>query len=124
MKVLRHSVSGRLFEATPALLKHNKMVPATDEEAAEFLRGFAPAALEAAQKHTVKILIPEDFDLDTDTSTFGKVQLLEVASKLKLLFPETIKTKDLKVLVEQALKEARRLRDEAAKAKADAEAVE
>ena len=123
MKVLKHSITGRFFEATPDLLKHKKMVPATDEETQAYLSEISPEQLTAMEKHTVKVIIPDDFDLDTDIFTFGKVQLLAVGAKMGLKFPETMKTKDLKVLVEQCLTEARKLRDEKRKAEADAEAV-
>lgn len=122
MKVLKHSITGRFFEATPELLKHKKMVPASDEETQAYLSEIKPEQLKELERHTVKVIIPDDFDLDTDTSTFGKVQLLAVGTKLGLKFPETMKTKDLKVLVEQAMAEARKMRDEKRKAEADAEA--
>lgn len=121
MRVLKHIVSGLFFEATPALLKNKKMMPASPAESEAFLAKFSDGQKKAMEKNTLKVLVPEDFDLDTDISTFGKAQLLEIAPKLGVAFPPTMKAKELKALVEEAMAEARKLRDEQRKREAESD---
>lgn len=121
MRVLKHIVSGLLFEATPALLKNKKMIPASPAESEAYMAKFSDKQKEALKKNTLEVLVPEDFDLDTDIFSFGKAQLMEIAPKLGCVFPSNIKVKDLKAMVEAAMAEARVLRDEQRKRQADSD---
>lgn len=112
MRILKHIVNGQLFEATPELLKNKKLVPASEAESQAYLAQFKPQQIQAMEKHTLKVLIPEDFDLDTDTFSFGKAQLLEVAAKLGLKLPPTMHAKHIKPIVDDAMAEGRHLRDQ------------
>ncbi len=113
MKVLKHTKTGRLFLATRALLKHKKMIEASPEEAKRFLAEFDKKQMEKLEgdKSVEKTIIPDDFDIDVDISSFGKPQLMVVGNKLQMTFPDNIRVKELRALVQGALEKARAARD-------------
>lgn len=111
MQVLKHDKTGRLFMATPALLKNKNLSPALPHEAESYIASLDESNKEKMEKQGVKVIVPEDFDLDTDISLLGKVELTAIARKLGVSPPSTMKVKDLLPFVSNLLQQARDERD-------------
>lgn len=112
MEILKNTRNNRFFIATPALLKCKNMIPATEAEKEEFLSTLNEEKAEAF-KEDVKVkeatlsMPSEDFDVNVDVSKFGKPQLLKVAMAINLAIPASLRVKEIRPLVEEALEKLR-----------------
>ncbi|OUR99228.1 hypothetical protein A9Q81_11680 [Gammaproteobacteria bacterium 42_54_T18] len=109
MQILKHEKTLRFFVATPALLKNNKMVPATEAESRKFISKMSDKLRTETEEHhsTVEIEIPDDIDLDTDISNWGKPHLMALADRIKLVGVRRLPVKQLRTVIKNALEEAK-----------------
>ncbi len=107
MQVLKHLKSGRYFVATPALLKHKNMQVASPEESAEFLEKFGAEQKkkleESKSTQDASLMLPKELDVSVDIKNWGKPQLLQLANKINLSVPTSLKVKDLRLHLQDAL---------------------
>lgn len=104
MRVLKNVNSDRFFLATPKLLKHQNIIDATPQEAEAYLtelesRGFNRSKI----KTTSSLKVPDKLDLTIDVTTFGKPELIAVAKKIELQYPNNVRVGQLRKMVQDAL---------------------
>lgn len=107
MQILKHIKNGRLFVATPALLKSKNMAPAPADEAQAFISSMDESQREkiesAKSTQEADVMLPDDLDPKVNITNFGKPQLLQLAQKINLSIPVTLKVKDIRPLIQDKL---------------------
>jgi len=107
MQILKNERNGRLFVATPGLMRNRHMVPASPEEADKFISRMSEDQKEKIEKSdstkAVSVMMPEGFDPKVDIGNWSKPQLLNLASKIGLTIPTSLKVKDIRGHLQKVL---------------------
>jgi len=123
MQILKNQRNGRLFVATPALMKNKQMIPALPEEAEAFIANLGETQKKnLSEDEAVKaasLMMPKDIDLKVNIGNWGKAQLIQLATKIGLNIPTNLKVKDIRACLQDALNKL--IEEEKAKAEETSE---